>query len=721
MLSGAFMTTAVFAHHPWTVQSLVDAIASQQIRLPDLQRPFVWPNSKVRDLIDSMYRGYPVGELMLWANRQTENTRSIGDGDQDVSLQIVDGQQRLTSLFAVMKGKEVWRDDYSRERIAVAFSPIHERFEVPTPIVRRSPEWIADITTVFNSPIASRRDFLARYRASLPDGTEVDEELVELRINRLHMLQNYVFQAVQLGESVQRATVADVFVRINSEGVNLSAADFILTWMSVFWEEGRTELENFARDIRFTPERISEITGTKVKWTPNNPLVILQPGQLLRAVVAVGLNRGRLQNAYNELRGRDPRTREVDAQAQAIALDRLKVAQEQVLRPLHWDEFLKVVERAGFRSRSMITSTNLIIYSYSIWLVGRNRFGVGIDELRNLMARWLFMSLITGRYTNSPESAIQEDLNRFEGLPEEPQAFAATLETLIAAALTDDWWTLTLPEELVSSSIRSPGYVGYLAALIVLDAEVLLSPMKVRDWMDPRRRPVKGVETHHLFPKEYLKKQLGITATRRINQVANYALVEWSTNIDISDQPPSEYWPSEVRDKALGEARLRRQSLLHALPEGWTGLEYDNFLAQRRRLMAAITREGFRLLNDSNYTPDYSSHPFAMASAQSSLTFEDLVLGGYLPPGTELLGSNGVSTLRGEVTDDGQIRIGSHSYATPNLAAQESGADVDDGWEFWSIRAGGVGEDLVTLSELREFALKSLSLENDGGIADPEL
>src|SRR3954464_3615063 len=89
---------ARFGHHPWTVQDLVSGIDKGSVRLPDIQRPFVWPNAKVRDLVDSMYRGYPVGELMFWANRDDEHTRAIGSGaakTQVASMQVVDGQQRL--------------------------------------------------------------------------------------------------------------------------------------------------------------------------------------------------------------------------------------------------------------------------------------------------------------------------------------------------------------------------------------------------------------------------------------------------------------------------------------------------------------------------------------------------------------------------------------------------------------------------------------------------
>lgn len=698
------MTTAVFGHHPWTVQALVDGVASGQVRLPDIQRPFVWSNAKVRDLVDSMYRGYPVGELMFWANRDGGHTRAIGQGSQGVSMQVVDGQQRLTSLFAVMKGLRVWREDYSRERIAVAFSPIHERFEVPTPIVQRSPEWIPDITTVFASPIAARQEFLGRYRKALPEGAEVDEVLIETRINRLHQLQNYLFQVVQLGETVARETVADVFVRINSEGVSLSAADFILTWMSVFWAEGRSELEEFARDSRFTAATITQLTGQSTRWTPHNPFFVVDAGQLLRVEVALGLNRGRLQGAYQTLRGRDPRTREIDDAARSEALEKLQEAQAEVLRPLHWDEFLKVVERAGFRSRAMVTSINLMLYTYAIWLMGRVRFGVSIDPLREVMARWLFMSLLTGRYTNSPETAIQNDLNRLEGLEAGPDAFVAALDGMIDAALPDDWWRVSLPEALVTSSTGAPPFVGFLAALVILDAEVLLSPMKVRDWLNPARRTVKGVELHHLFPKGYLKDTLGVTSTRRINQVANYALVEWSTNIAISDAPPAEYWPKQCADKNFTGERLEQQARIHALPEGWTDLGYEDFLAKRRQIMARVTREGFRRLADPTYTLDLRLETVTAPEPElEAMTLEDLVLGGHLEPGSPIVGGDTERQFVAEITDEGSLRVGTHVYDSPTHAAHELGADVDDGWEFWAAVLPGA-EDPVPLAAIRSAA-----------------
>src|SRR5579875_3166471 len=247
-----------FGHHPWTVDDLVTGIGTGQVRLPDLQRPFVWSNAKVRDLIDSMYRGYPVGELMFWEHSDETHAKAIGAEHkaQDSTMQVIDGQQRLTSLFAVMRGIEIWRQDYTKERIRIAFNPMTGRFDVPTPVIEKSVEWISDIVSVFTDPYAARDGYFARLQG---DGSELEAEKrrgIEIAVSQLHDLTKYRFQVVQMKGSISREEVADIFVRINSEGVSLKSADFILTWLSVFWEEGRTQIETFARNSRFTPVAI---------------------------------------------------------------------------------------------------------------------------------------------------------------------------------------------------------------------------------------------------------------------------------------------------------------------------------------------------------------------------------------------------------------------------------------------------------------------------------
>lgn len=691
---------ATFGHHPWTVQELVSGVSSGQVRLPDIQRPFVWSNAKCRDLIDSMYQGFPVGELMFWENAGEDHSRTIGTSakSQSASMQVIDGQQRLTSLYAVVTGEKVLREDYSQERIVVAFNPLTERFAIPDSAIKRSPEWIQDIRDVFASPIDARHEYIAGLEKAR--GVERldrnSERAIETAVNRLAQVLGYEFQVVQLKKDVQRETVADIFVRINSEGVKLSSADFILTWLSVFWEEGRQELEEFARASRFTAQEMTRMTDQQVTWTPKNAYLTLDAGQILRVVVAVGNRRSRLQDAYNALRGRDPRTRQIIPEHRDRELAKLKDGQARTLHPNNWDEFLKVIERAGIRTSSMVTSKNTFLYGYALWLIGRTEFNVPVDELREVMARWYFMAQITGRYSTSPETRGQDDLNRLDGIGHTPEAFKDAINTQIETTLTEDWWQVTLPEDLHTSNMYGPSHTGYVAALNILDADALLSTLKVKDWLDPTRTLVKGVEKHHLFPQDYLRKSLGYRSTRQINQVANQALVEWSDNIDISNKAPTEYWPEQVTDKAIGSQRLAQQMWWHALPESWTQMDYQSFLAARRKLIAAVTREGFRKLSDPNYHPQ----PPAVTQPipEPVLTpFDDLVLAGAIPPGTQLVPTDGRTDSIAEVTQDGTILLDETEHRTPEAAARADGAEDADGWEYWTARLA----EPVLLSELR--------------------
>lgn len=695
----------IFGHNPWTVSKLVNGVDDGTIRLPDIQRPFVWRNAKVRDLIDSMYRGYPVGELMFWKSRNADNTRTFGgdEKDQDVSFQVVDGQQRLTSLYAIIKGVEVYRVDYSREAIRIAFNPLTERFDVPTKIIDRSPEWIKDIRDVFDGPIVARRAYLQTLREHTehPVDDPDFETRVENAINRVAAISIYQFSVVQIDEDIRRDLVADIFVRTNSEGVNLVSADFILTWLSVFWEDGRRQLDDWARRSRMTPTTAAAHEGQKVDWTPHNAYMVVDPDQILRVAIAVGLKRGKLETAYNVLRGRDPRTREIHPEWREEQLVLLKAGQATALNPLHWDEFLRVLERAGFRNHKMVSSKTTVLYTYAIWLIGRTQFKVPVDQLREIMARWFFMSQITYRYTSSAETRIQEDINRLEALEEpSPQTFVDSLAAQINAAAPSDWWTLTLPGELETSAAEGPTYSCYIAALNILDAEVLLSTSKLREWTAPRA-VVKGIEKHHLFPKAYLRDVVGIKETRRINQVANMAMVEWSDNIDISDDAPNVYWPREVEKKRLDDARQRSQQQWHALPDGWPDMPYSTFLQKRRELIAKVTHEGFKRLSDPNYVPDLSRLEEPPPEPLVLPTFEAMVRDGVVASGALLAPVNAEIDVLAEVLEDGSIRVGSHVCETLDQAAREVAAEPGDGWEFWALATDG-DEEPEPLSLLRE-------------------
>ena len=143
-----------FKRVDYDLSGLLHYIDIGDIGLPDIQRPFVWANTKVRDLFDSMYRGFPVGYLLFWENTQTNGAKTIGVENKQHSVPqrlIVDGQQRLTSLYAVFRGRKVLDADYKERNIEIAFRPRDGKFEVADAAIRRDPEWISNISSLWVS------------------------------------------------------------------------------------------------------------------------------------------------------------------------------------------------------------------------------------------------------------------------------------------------------------------------------------------------------------------------------------------------------------------------------------------------------------------------------------------------------------------------------------------------------------------------------------------
>lgn len=591
------MSTDLYSTVTYSLAGLIENIDTGEIGLPELQRPFVWNGAKVRDLFDSMYRGFPVGYFLLWGNDSQPGTKKIGTGakQQPVPrLMIVDGQQRLTSLYAVLKGQSVVDDDYKETRIRIAFRPRDRRFAVTDAPIVKDPEYIADISAIWNgggSLHKFTKEFLARLTGAR-ELTEAEEDDLTEAIHLLHGLSGYQFTAVELGPRIDPEQVAEVFVRINSKGVNLNQADFILTLMSVWWEEGRRDLEAFCRACR-TPSA----DGSP---SPYNHFIDADPDQLLRVGVGLAFRRARLSAVYSVLRGRDPETGQASSERRDEQFAVLREAQAYALDLTNWHEFLKVLVRAGFRSSKMISSGNALIYTYLFYLVGKRDFGVAPGPLREAISRWFFMVALTGRYTGSYESRVEADLARLRDLST-AEEFVAELDRVVDDVLTEDYWQITLPNEFESSGGFSPTLFGYYASLNLLDARVLFSKMRVNQLLDPALSPNRAaVERHHLFPRAYLKS-MGITETRDINQIANMALVEWPDNARISDTPPSEYFPLLVH--GMDETTRERMFAWHALPDGWTGMDYRQFLAARRRLLAQVVRRGFERLRLGETSP----------------------------------------------------------------------------------------------------------------------
>lgn len=588
------MSKPLFKEVSYSLSKLMDDIEMGEIGLPDIQRPFVWKNAKVRDLFDSMYRGYPVGYFLFWENDIDKGVKQIGtNSHQKVPhLLIVDGQQRLTSLFAVIKEIPVVRENYDSEKIEIAFKPLEGKFEVADAGIRRSPEWIPNISAVFRKD-ASQFKIVGEYLEKLKavreeDGKELtveEQTKCEQAFQKLFGISSFPFTVLQLSAGIDEQQVADVFVRINSKGKALNQSDFILTLMSVFWEDGRKELEEFCKQAR-KPE--------KGKPSPYNYFIEPEPAQLLRVSIGIGFRRARLQYAYSLLRGKDLKTGERSDERRFQQFNLLQEAQEKALNLQNWHDFLNILLKTGFRSGWMIPSKGTLIYVYTLYLIGKEDFNVSYKELQNAIARWFFMCILTSRYvSSSPESSMERDLADLRDIVNSTQ-FLEWIENTISSELTADFWETTLPARMETSSSISPYSNCYLAAMHLLDARALFSEIRIWDALDPTIIAKKRkVERHHLFPKHYLKG-FGHTTPRTTNQIANYAFIEWRDNISISDAAPSDYL--EEYKKIIPADKLERMYYLHALPKDWESMTYNHFLDERRNLMAQVTKDGYNQL-----------------------------------------------------------------------------------------------------------------------------
>ena len=587
------------------VYNLIYEIDNGNIGLPDLQRPFVWQRTRVRDLFDSLYKGFPAGHFLFWKTPRPVKSSAIGSKTtvQENMNMIVDGQQRLTSLYAVMTGKPIINSKDEEEKIRIAFNPLKEEFSVANALTDGNPEFISNISDIWTSGKGSfsfTNDFLKALDKH-HTLTQDEKDTIGNNIQKLENIKNYQFNVLMLSGDLDVDTIAEIFQRINTSGITLNSADFILTLMSVHWEEGRHQIEDFSRKAKILPSG-----DTK---SPYNALFSPSPDQLLRVSIGFGLKRGSLRNAYHDLRGRDPQTRRVLDDLRKARFDDLKEAQAKVLNLSNWHEYINCIKAAGFISSSMITSNNNFLYGYLIYLIGKYEFDVGHQTLRGIISRWFFMSTLTGRYANGPETAIEADLRKLKQPEKTAEVFANVLDTLIGSQFTGDYWTISLPEKLNSSNKHSPYLFTYHAALNLLGATALFSNIPIKDHLyDSSACPPRSpIERHHLFPKAYLKK-LGYRGSDKLDQIANFAFIEWPDNAAISNQAPSDYFPDMFAQ--LSAQEQANASKWHGLPEDWVEMDYLDFIKERRKLIADVIKDGFdKVKGDSQPYASNQSKP----------------------------------------------------------------------------------------------------------------
>lgn len=587
----------IYSVTEFTINHLIEKIDSGELGLPELQRPFIWSDSKVRDLFDSMMRGYPIGYLMLWESPALEKKKHIGveahaNGEpRDV---IIDGQQRLTSLYAVMKGKKVINSKYEEKSIIISYNPILNRFDVGDQAKKRDPEWIYNISELYISgnSYSFTKQYLNRLEESrAKKGEEVSSEETDAipnNISAVLSLKDRKLSVFDIKASAEEEDVSEIFVRVNSGGIALKQNDFILTLLSLYWDEGRRQIEQFCKESTTPP---------KSGVTSFNYITDILPQDIVRVFIAYAFDRARLKYGYKLLRGADfEKKGAVDEGLREVRFDRLKSKLPDILNVNNWHEFLKAIMNAGYMSKDMILSGNTIFFSYALYLIAKDRFNAKPNDNLHLISLWFYFTSLVSMYSGSFESVFENQLNAIKELHTVAE-FKQFILSRVNTVLTNDYFSITLvgSDGLAKSGSGNNAWFAYVAALNILNRKILFSKTNLlvsklfEVGTDGKR---KSLEKHHLFPKAYLSAN-GYSDTR-INQMANYAYIDWKDNMDILDEAPAKYYPIICQGRTQEEILQMEQE--NALPHGWENMTYETFLEQRRKLMAEIIQKGFEVL-----------------------------------------------------------------------------------------------------------------------------
>ncbi|EKD52240.1 MAG: hypothetical protein ACD_62C00078G0001 [uncultured bacterium] len=598
------MSTQRYSVTPHPIETLLTWVKSQEIAIPEIQRPFVWEATKVRNLLDSLYQGYPVGYLIAWRNP----TVKLKDGTSSAGKRIlIDGQQRVTALMASLLGREVLTKDYETVRIRIAFNPQQERFEVSNPAICKDVSWIEDVAAVF-APDASLSELTDVYSEKNP---AADRKKISRVLEKLRKIINNHVGIIELADDLDIETVTEIFIRVNSAGTELSQADFAMSKISVNETYGgnmlRKAIDYFCH-LAVAPEFFSKIEkGDKqfsqsefmqaMKWIKevNDDIYDPKYTDMLRVAFTSEFGRGKLQDLVALLSGRNFETKQYEDVVAEDSFARLKKGVLAFMNQTNFERFVMIMRSAGFVTSSLIGGQNAVNFAYILYLRGRAA-KIPATDLERVVRQWYVMSILRGRYSGSPETAFDVDIRQVEA-----HGLLEYVKTVLQSELPESFWTGMLPQLMDTSSAQSPYFLAYQAAQIKLNDKGFLSrDITVQDLLMNRS------DVHHIYPKKHLKKQ-GLSRGR-YNQIANFVVAQSEINIAISETPPEKYF-TEILEQCQGGKRkyggiteieeLKQNLETHCLPS--TLVEgvvppYDDFLEQRRHLMSLKIKKWFELL-----------------------------------------------------------------------------------------------------------------------------
>lgn len=594
-----------------SVETVLSWIKTKEVVIPEIQRPFVWKATQVRDLIDSLYNGYPVGYLIVSRSHEMR----LKDGTMSKGQRIlIDGQQRVTALMASILGMSVLNNQYKKRTIRIAYNPFakddENLFEVQDQSHLKSKKWIEDISIFFNDEFDDYT-FIEDFCSVNP---EMDRRELNRKIKKIIDIKTKDLGIIELSSSLDIDIVTDVFIRINSKGAVLSQADFAMSKIAAdekyvgnmlrkaidYFCHVAIEPSFYDTILKNDTSFIESEFGKEMAWLRNDNESIFDPSyeDMLRVSFVHMFSRGKLKDLVSLLSGRDFETRDYKEEIAEESFSKLTEGIKHFMHQYYFEQFILAIKSAGFINSKLINSQNALDFSYVVYLKLALSGEVDKTKIKRCVAKWFTMSILTGRYSSSPETRMDQDIRNIND-----KGVINYLNEIENAELSDAFWDFGLPQKLDTPNSTAPALSTFFAAQIVKGDKGLFSPnSSVRDLF--------GVsDVHHIFPKDYLKKTEFLDNRSIYNQVANYTYLDTPINIAVGNKAPNIYF-KEAFESALKDGivygnhmsvdELKSNLIENCIPldiVNWDYNDYRNkFLVERRKLMAKKIKEYYNNL-----------------------------------------------------------------------------------------------------------------------------
>ena len=436
---------------------------------------------------------------------------------------------------------------------------------------------------------------------------DADRDTIEQAIDRLLDIRNRQLGVIELETDLTIDEVTEIFIRINSKGKALNQADFVMSKIAANTTYNgnmlRKAIDYFSHlaqnpdwygDMQKDTEFMESDFAPRLSWLKDDRGDIFDPSynDILRIAFMYQFHRAKMKDLVSLLGGRNFDTRMFEEDIAEESFSKLTEGVKTFMNEFSFKQFVLAIESARFNQKRLNNSQMTLNFAYTLYLMLYDTADIPKEKIKFYVAKWYVLSTLTGRYTGSPETAMEADIRRIR-----EKGFIEVLAETEAAELSEAFWTTGLVQKLETSAATSPYLNVFLAAQICnADRALFTNYYKVSELIK-----MQG-EVHHIFPKKYLVKN-GISDKSKYNQIANYTYLDSQVNKAISDDAPCEYFSKALEAAKRGmavygnissEEELLNNMAQNCIPANITEMDYshyDEFLATRRRLMAQKIRD----------------------------------------------------------------------------------------------------------------------------------